>query len=294
MTFPSAFAQCLAPVGATRIQQAIARLQPLPAFYPAVQNALALIADPLAPDSQVQQMICSNEALAHRILAMANFAYFSMDREVRTISLAVTLLGRERVSTLLWRFLAEELLQMLSGHDRGAHRIRETSLATAAAAHSIAERLLRSDKEEIRLAAFLHNVGDLVLLTQFRSSYEEMSRLAGEIPRKEAEKVVFCMEPSRVGSELLEAWSFPPFFPTIVAHHADPWSLHFAAAPAVAIVLVHTARRLVEAWGAGCRADEVARSFSARLLSTLQVNRQFLADLYVELPGEIERYPRLS
>ncbi len=299
---PEAIAPQVTPLGARRIEQAISRLQALPAFYPTVQKALQLLEDPLSTNGHIQQVLSSDAALAARILRWANSAYFGFYEQVRTISLAVSLIGREKVSALLRRYLAEELISMLSGRKPAARQIREISLATATAAHAMAERLLRSDKEEILLAGLLHNIGELLLLSQFRDSYEEMLRLTDHLSREEAEQAIFGVESRLAGKWLLEAWHFPPFFPTVVERCVDPWSSHFSEAPMAAIVLVHTARRMAEAWMEDARsgresedinaerAEAVAQSFSPRVLGALEVDRPFLADLYLRLPGELQRW----
>jgi len=272
-----------------RIQQAISRLQALPAFYPTVHKALHLLNDPLSTTSHLQQVIGSDQAVASRVLRLANSAYFGFHSQVRTVSLAITLMGRDRISTLLRRFLSEELIQMLSGRKSSATHIREMSLVTATAAHSMAERLLRNDKEEILLAGLLHNIGDLLLLSQFREDYEEMLRLAHRIPKSDAETAIFGVEARIAGKWLLEAWNFPGFFSAVIENYVDPWAVHFPAAPVVAITIVHTARILAECRTARQRPEEVYLSFSPRLLSTLQVDRSFLTDLYTQLGDKLEQ-----
>ena len=278
-----------AALDARQIEQTIARLQSLPAFYPALQKALRLAQDPDAGNSQLQQAIHADQAIAARVLQLANSAYFGFYSRVQTVSLAVSLIGRERTTTLLLRLMAEELLTLLAGYKAAAGEIRRLSLATSAAAHTLADRMLRSDKEEILLAGLLHNIGDLMMFTQFREHYEEVLRLAEEMPRAEAEKAVFGMESRVAGKRLLEAWNFPPFFPSVVEHHTDPWSAHFPTAPLAAIALIHGARQMAEA---AIRGDDSARmllSLPPRLLSTLEVDREFLADVYDQLPEAIAR-----
>jgi HD-like signal output (HDOD) protein len=289
-------ARPLPPPGGRRMQQVILRLEALPAFYPAVHKALRLIEDPLSNNSHIQQVISTDQAAAGRILQLANCAYFGFRSEVRTVSLAISLLGREKVATLLLRFLSEELITMLCGHKPEAGRIRRMSVNTAAAAHLMARRLLRADREEILLAGLLHNIGDLVLLSQFRHSYEEMMRLAGQMPQDQAEAAVFGAAARQVGKWLLEAWNFPPFFPAVIEHYPDPLGAPFQAAPAAAIAIVHMARKLAEAGTKGHDADAPAqakqaasfsRSFPPRLLRILEIDPPFLADVYMQIPGEI-------
>jgi HD-like signal output (HDOD) protein len=276
------------PADPERVRLAIARLQALPAFYPTVQKALRLLDDPVTGNSQIQQVITTDQAVAARILQLANSACFGFQSRVSTVSLALTLVGRERVATLLRRFLSEEMIQMLSGRKPAAVRIRELSVVTAAAAHIMAERLAGKGKEEILLAGLLHNIGELVLLSQFRDDYQEMLRLEQHLLPAEAERAVFGVTKCIVGKWLLEAWEFPELFPAVAEHWPDPWAARFPRAPAV-IALVHTARGMADNWLEGRSNQQLQEWLSPRLLSTLEVNRDFILDLYEQLPEEVER-----
>ena len=289
MGSPEAVLQRPTPPNPGRIRRAVARLQALPAFFPAVQHALRLLEDPLSTSDHLQQVINSDQALAAGILRYANSAYFGFYSQVSSTSLAITLIGRNKIAALLHRFLTQELISMLSGRKPAARQIREMSLAAATAAHGLAQRLLRSDKEEILLAGLLHDIGELVLLSQFRSDYEVMLRLADQMSRSEAEKEVFGVESRLVGKWLLEAWNFPPLFPAVVEHCPDPWAVSFPGVPLAVIVIVHAARQLAQAWVERHDPQTVADSFSARLLSTLEIDRELLADLYQQLPEQLSR-----
>lgn len=289
MPLPEAIAQRIVPADPRRIEKAISRLQALPAFYPAVRHALQVVRDPESSDFQLQRAVCADQAMAARVLKLANSAYFGYHSQVQTVTLALTLIGREKTATLLHRFLADELIGILSGYKPSAAAIRETSQATAAGAYLLAERLLRSDKEEALLAGLLHNIGDLLLLSQFRDDYEEMLRLSRDLQRAEAEKAVFGVEARIAAKWLLEAWNFPPLFPAVAEHFADPWAISFLNVPVAVIVIVHTARQLADSWLARQPVEMVAESVPARLLSTLEVDRAFLADVYSQLPQKMSQ-----
>ncbi len=283
-----------APLGAQRIQQTISRLEALPAFYPTVQKALRLLEDPNSNNGQIQQVISSDQAVASRVLKLANSAYFGFYSQVRTISLAVALMGREKISTLLRRFLAEELMGVLTGHKHSAGQIHQLSLATATAAHMLAVRLSASDKEEIFLAGLLHNIGELVLLSQFRSSYEEFLRLTDRMPRSEAERAAFGVEAPMVGKWLLEAWNFPRFFADVVERYRHPWLVSFRGPPTAPVLLVHAAQKLAGAWSADVQSSVLPRLLSSQLLGALEVDRQSLLEVYQRLPEEVEQAKRLA
>ena len=178
---------------------------------------------------------------------------------------------------------------MLSGHKPTAARIREMSVATAAAARALAERLLRQEAERFLIAGLLHNIGELLLLCEFREAYQEMLRLAENRPRPEAELQIFKIESRQAGHWLLAAWKFPAFFCDAVEHSADPWTANCPATPLADLLLVHAARRLAEALAEGQRSENLPTFFEARLLAALQVAPDFLADVYTQLPEEVHR-----
>ena len=99
----------------------------------------------------------------------------------------------------------------------------------------------------------------------------------------------FGVESPVVGKWLLEAWGFPEYFVAVTEHWPDPWEVRFPLAPLAAITVVHTAHRMAELWLAGRGREEVEALCSTRLLSTLEVGREFLLDLYGQLPAEIGR-----
>jgi len=183
---------------------------------------------------------------------------------------------------------------MLTGHKLAASQIRQLSLATATAAHMLAVRLSADEKEEIFLAGLLHNIGELVLLSQFRSSYEEFLRLTDRMPRAQAERAAFGVEAPTVGKWLLEAWHFPSFFAGVVERYRHPWLVSFREPPTAPVLLVHAANKLAGAWSAGVQACVLPRLLSSQLLGALEVDRQSLLEVYQRLPEEVEQAKRLA
>ncbi len=270
------------------VRLAIERLRALPAFYPTVQKALRLLEDPLSSNSQVQQVIAADQVVAARVLQLANSAYLGLRTGVTTVSAALAMIGRDCVATLLRRFLAEELVQMLCGYKPSAARIREVSLLTAAGAHSIARRLPGRDPEEVQLTGLLHNIGELVLLSQFREDYEQMLRLAQRVPRPDAERAIFGVASPAVGKWLLEAWGFPELFLQVVECWPNPRAAQAHRTTLAVIAAVHLAQLLASCWLAGRGTREVSASLDEEIGSWAGADRDFLLDLYEELPHELD------
>ena len=64
------------PLGPVRVQRAIAELQDLPGSLPTAQQALRLAVDPRTGTAQLQRVLSGDQAMAARILKLANSAYF--------------------------------------------------------------------------------------------------------------------------------------------------------------------------------------------------------------------------
>jgi len=276
--------EATAPASHDRILAAIAKVRDLPAAVPIVQKALAQLDKPDFVVAELKNTLMSDQALAARILRLANSAYFGFRSEVQTVSQAVVLLGQKRISTLLRRILTDKIWLDLSRNQAGAAPLRKVSLAAAAASCCLSQLLLREDAEEMLLAGLLHNIGRLFLLSQFPAEYDRVPPQASSAGRAEAEAGVFGMPASRAGGLLLEKWNFPALYPAAVEHHENPLSKDCPSERAPAIALVHVGFRLAEAYAAGASCGEAVLCVSPEVCQTFQYEPDLLGEVYGSLP----------
>jgi len=264
-------------VAEERVLDAIARLRELPFSAPVVHKALAHMADPDFEMAGLKVILSTDQAVAARILRLANSAYFGFRSEVQTVSQAVVLLGQNRIRTLLRRILSDKLLTELGHGAEAATAVRRTSLATATASCVLSQLLVQDDPEEALLAGLLHNIGDLFYLSQFPLEFERVRE--GEPPES-----VFPMTSGRAGKRLLETWYFPPLYPAVAEHAGDPVWPECPPDWKPAVSLVHTGLKIAHAYIAGAEPSTVLPSISADVAASLHLDDGLVAEVYHTLP----------
>ena len=266
------------------VQAAIARLHDLPASAPIVRRALAELENPEFAVADVKKTLLSDSALAARVLRLANSAYFGFRSEVQTVSQAIVLLGPQRIRTLLRRILVDKIMADLASRRPDAAPVRRMSLATATASCTLSQLLLREDAEEMLLGGLLHNIGELFFLSQFPAEYLQVRRLAENLHEKEAAQAVFGITSCQAGKQLLGRWNFPLLYRVVVEHIDEPLAANYPAELTVAVSLVHSGKKLAEAFVADLEAAEAVTRVSPEVSSLLGLDSELLAEVYQTLP----------
>ena len=118
--------QATTNTSAERTRQAIARLTELPAGLRVVLQALEATEDPLYTNEQLQEILSQDPGATADLLRLANSPFFGVSNLVRTLAMAVTVVGRLRLITLLRHLIPAIFLreyvrtQQIPGRGRGA------------------------------------------------------------------------------------------------------------------------------------------------------------------------------
>lgn len=206
-----------------RFYRELMSVEKLPSAPEIARRTLVTVNRDDASLKDLTTLIARDQALAARLLRIANGAFFAVRGKVTSIAQAVTLLGFERVRDLV---LSLSVWGALEGKSATARRFRKRlwvhSSMVAAAARMLAERTNRDDANAFT-AGLLHDVGKLVLGLRLGDTYWELLEDAAEDGgAADAEKAAFSCDHATVGAWLLQLWGMPPDLVDAVALHADP------------------------------------------------------------------------
>lgn len=181
-----------------------------------------------------------DQAMAAKILRIANSSFYGLAGKVRTVRQAVLVLGFDNARALA---VASRVID----HFGGAHRARVAefwrhSIATAVCARSLA-RHAGLDHDAAFIAGLLHDIGRLVLAVGFPDEYARVldACAADEAALGAAELRILGVDHERVGQMLAEAWKFPPMIRRAIGNHHAPAGADLADIPGV----VHAANAVV-------------------------------------------------
>jgi HD-like signal output (HDOD) protein len=236
----------------------------------------------------LEQILLADPGVTARVLRLANSAYFGVSRQVATVSIAIAIIGHDRLGKLLRHILVSQVFDALDARRPEAVPIWRTSVAAGAAAYVIARLCRHGDPEELLTIGLLHNVGEFALLAKFPDEYLAIQRLAGGRLSAEGMRVVFGVAAGEVSQWLLDSWGFPSKFGKAAALWRDARGSDDSQPPRPEICVVHAAVAVAEAWMEGLDEEAAIARISPRVLAEVQLDRDLLQRLYGQLAPEVQ------
>ncbi|MFH1844449.1 MAG: HDOD domain-containing protein [bacterium] len=208
-----------------QLKQIIMNTRDLPAMPHVASKVLELSSDPNSSAQQLQQVIADDQAMAARILKIANSAMYACSRKIKTLTEAIVMLGFNSIRSLVITS-ASRNLYLSSGKRMG---LKERLLWEHSIGVAFGCRLLVQDRypqlaEEAFLAGLMHDIGKLVLNHQAAEQFDEIVQIVYNENRMfvETEQELLGFDHTQVGALLVNKWKLSPLMEASIAHHHDP------------------------------------------------------------------------
>ncbi len=202
----------------------VRQVRELPALPETVLRVMQITEDPKAGIADAAKFLVSDQALAARVLKLANSAFYGSSRRIGTVSDAVVILGMRTTRNLVMAASCEALLEgEAAGYGLPRGVLLRHSLVCASAAQALAKRAKYRGLEEAFVAGLLHDIGKVVMNAFQRNDFGEvLAKVSGGMTYAEAEQVVFGFDHAEAGGRLLERWNLPLSLVSAVRHHHSP------------------------------------------------------------------------
>lgn len=239
------------------------RLHQLPSIPAVVQELISNFDNPDLDSQHLAEKIGQDQALAAKVLRVANSAFYGLPRQIGSIQEAVTVLGFSTVRSLVLSAGIIDAFATTSPACVDRKQYWQRSLATAIYARAVA-KCLRQDSETAFSAGLLHDIGILVLDVCDHERFAALWRdtQAGENGLIEAERAALGFDHAELGAEVARRWKFPPAIEEAIRHHYQPEHPPFQPLTGC----VHVARILAQALEDGLPEQE----WFARIPETLR------------------------
>jgi HD-like signal output (HDOD) protein len=203
-------------------------LHELPALPSVVTHVLQETENPDATATAIERLICSEQALAAKVLRVVNSAYYGLSGQVTSLSQAVVILGMHQIRNLVLSVSAMSSMQARTPKQAETLRVFWLhSFGTAAATQLIAKRKHFSvrDTETVFVGGLLHDIGRLFLFTNFTRTYEQVLKYAEsrDIPIDSAEISLLGMSHGMIGAQMASYWKLPSVLETLIGSHEGPF-----------------------------------------------------------------------
>lgn len=197
-----------------------------------------------ASPNVVGAIVARDMGMTAKVLQLVNSSFFGVSREIANPVDAVIYLGMETVRALVFTASAFSEFRLPRGCCLSIDDLQRHCLAVGTLARRIARSMAlpRAACEYAFVGGLLHDVGKLVLVSNYPDRYKEVLLRArsngGSI--SDAELAVFGASHAEIGAYLLWLWGLPePVTEILVQHHrpsCDPetppavWAVHIADA----------------------------------------------------------------
>jgi predicted Zn finger-like uncharacterized protein len=274
----------------TQILQKIDDLPPMPQV---VMRTQQLLADPNSAVKDVATIIESDQAIAAKVLKVANSAYYGMSGKISTIQHASVLLGYRALAEIITMVAASSiLLGKLPGYGFEAEDLWKHSLAVALCAKRISQRKAPELEYESHTAGLIHDVGKIILDEHIAANRSAIDDFMADEQQTflNAEKHVLGFDHAEIAGEVCKKWHIPDGIALAITNHHYPsrsggdklsYTMHLADYTAVMS-------------GIGYESDELLYTLEGGTMDFLKVQQQDIADLTLEIMEFVDNLAEMT
>lgn len=205
-----------------QIQEDKKHLPPMPQV---VYKARKILANPNSSFNEIGDILEADQAIASRVLRMANSSYYGMQGKVSSIRQASVILGLKTLGELITVAGSSELLgNRLKGYDFNSGVLWKHSLAVAFCSEMIADLINPAIREDAFLAGLIHDAGKLMLDKHLLERKEAVQHFLDTDEKTfwAVETRLLQLDHAEVGFELCRQWNIPEIQTLAIKYHHAP------------------------------------------------------------------------
>jgi putative nucleotidyltransferase with HDIG domain len=260
--------------GARRdLTSAIAEFDPVPAFAPAYERVVAAAATSSTTGGELVAAIESDTGLTVAVLRRAQAV--PTGRPIANVADAVGALSPTEIVEAISSLPRAEFPWRTSQLEAIMHRSRVHAQAVTRAADRIAREVKLRQRDDVLVAALLHDIGKFVL-GRARPDYADLIDARTSTPERRIrqEQRALGIDHASLGGLLLSRWGLPAGLAnTVAAHHSSEAQNDVAIYVRLADMIAHHAQ-----------AEAVDRSKMLRLCHVCGLSAEALRDVLFDLP----------
>ena len=204
----------------TDFKSVVGSIKDLPPMPVVAVKVLELLNDPNVNYEKLGEVISSDPAVSARMLKVANSAFYSMKRQIKTLEHAIAIVGERTLRSLV---LAASLEGMNKSYGLLEKMLWEDSIGCAIGCRILARKFASADPEEAFLAGLFRHLGKIVMNFSDQDAYRSLAEMAYSdgISTSELEGRFFPYAHAVVGAAVLDKWNFSRSLVMSTLHHED-------------------------------------------------------------------------
>ncbi|MEW6428159.1 MAG: HDOD domain-containing protein, partial [Thermodesulfobacteriota bacterium] len=188
----------------------------LPTLPVVVQNIIRISRDDSTSAADLAAFINNDQAIANKVLRLANSPYYGRSGKVDSILRAITIIGFDEIVSiaigigLFPSLKASGIGQLLNVRQLWLHAIGSTFAARAIAEHLNGGRGGKAqsgngDQKSIFLTALFHDMGKVLFLIYFHKEYREVleKSAAEQLPLQRVEELLLGVDHGQLAARIM-------------------------------------------------------------------------------------------
>lgn len=191
----------------------------LPALPSELTKILTIANAPDVSSSAIEDAVARDQALALRVLRIANSSFYGCRRHIGSVRNAVALLGIRQIQNIAAALALAPAFDSKDGPQLWAH-----ALAVALWSEELIRALKLPGLEHVFTAALMHDIGLVLLLSSApghaRRCFEQ-ARASGEA-LETVERRLLGTDHAEIGAVACRNWNLPPRIGQLIERHHAP------------------------------------------------------------------------
>lgn len=220
----------ICPLDEQEVRYQISQIKELPPLPRSVQRLIEIIQDEVDCSAELESIICYDQALAAKVLRLANSTWYGSRGKVTKVSHAIVIIGLSQVKSIC---LCALLMNVMPEGKRIEIQEREQlwkhALATAKIAVAMSKKRPWIPIEEAGLLGLIHDIGRLAMAAYFDEHFKFITDTAArrKLPPWCVE-MQYGLSHTEIGGYLASRWALPESFQAVIGfHHAPDRSCSF-------------------------------------------------------------------
>lgn len=202
-----------------RIVQAVGDLPTMPAV---ANMVLDKISDPNTTAKQLHEIISQDQALAARVLRIANSPFYGCPKNITRLTDAIVLMGFNSIRSLVMTSVLHDFFKSFGLAEK---LLWEHSIGCAAASRRVATLIRYPRVEEAFLAGLLHDIGKVVLNLKLPNQMLKIVQEVYNTPGssfQELEQKLLGFDHAQIGEQIAHKWHFAREIEETIGNHHQP------------------------------------------------------------------------
>ncbi|MEW6382333.1 MAG: HDOD domain-containing protein [bacterium] len=211
------------------VDEAIAKIEDIPTIPTILGEILRITSSERSSVNDLTRIIYSDQALATKILKMANSSFYRLAQQVKSIDRAIVVLGFEEVRAIATAMTVFDSVYLRKdGVYYNRLRSWNHSLLCGMGTRILVNQVKngRGLESEVFVGGLIHDIGKVLMDRNFPEYFARVLELVEEtsMTMESAEQKIFGFDHALLAGRLLKKWKFPDQLIDMVLHHHHPVS----------------------------------------------------------------------